>query len=102
MKYSIQIHILDHATYFIDELYGNEKDYTHFNTSVCSTYFLRQGIIIQDDIDKNMMKILKNIEQKKIIVREKNGTYSKKNGKLIQRYRIRVITFKNMFDKLRY
>jgi len=97
MKYNIKLHILDHATYIIDEL-TNDSNNIHFNTSVCTTYFLRQGICTQKGIDEIMINILKNISSKKIIVKEKNGTYTKKNGKIVQRYRIRTITFNNILS----
>jgi len=98
MKFNIKIHILDHAKYTHNELKDIDKQLIHFNTSVCTTYFLRQGIVNQNDIDEIMVKILKNIVSKKIIVKEKNGTYTKKDGKIIQRYRTRTILFDNILS----
>jgi len=98
MVYNIISHILDHANFVINELDNKKQKLTHFNSSVCPTYFICNGIATQNEIDKIMIDILKNIEQKKIIVREKNGTYTKKNGKIVQRYRTRKIMFKNILS----
>ena len=96
MKYNIKIHILDHSAYVVDRLNNQEQKLTHFNTSVCNTYFISQGIVTQNEIDEIMINILKNILSKKMVVKEKNGTFTKKNGKKVQRYRTRTIDFKKM------
>ena len=98
MKFNIKIHILDHATYTINDLSDSYKPLVHFNTSVCQTYFLRQGIETQEKIDDIMINILKKISHRTILVKEKNGTYTKKDGKVIQRYRTRTISFSNLLS----
>ncbi len=98
MKYSIKTHILDHAYFSIDDLSRSQKKLIHFNSSVDTTYFIRQGITSQKKIDEIMVDILKNISEKKIKVKEKNGLYIQKNGKKKQKYRIRTIHFSDMLS----
>jgi len=96
MKYNIKMHILDHADYVSGDLPETNRKLTHFNTSVCASYFIRNGITTQKDIDVIMVNILESIAKKELKVKEKNGTYVKKNGKVVQRYRTRIIKFNNM------
>jgi len=93
MKYNIKTHILDHAHYVLGDLPESNKKLTHFNTSVCASYFIRRGLSTQNEIDSIMVEILKNIKERKLNIREKNGTYTKKNGKKVQKYRTRIIKF---------
>ncbi len=96
MKYNIKTHILDHAHFVSGDLPETNKKLTHFNTSVCSSYFIRNGVTTQKEIDTIMVKILKAIVEKELTVKEKNGTYTKKNGKKVQKYRTRIIKFDKM------
>ena len=93
MKYNIYAHILDHAHFSSDTLSNRNKKLIHFNTSVDATYFIMNGYKSQDAIDKIMVEILKNVLKKTIKIKEKNGTYTKKDGTKIQKYRIRTINF---------
>lgn len=78
MAFNIFTHIIDHADYTYGELNNKNTKLTHFNTSVDATYFLRHGIISQTEIDQIMKRILTNVMQSTIKVKEKNGVYIKK------------------------
>ena len=93
MKYNIKTHILDHAHFVSGDTPETNKKLTHFNTSVCASYFIRNDKSTQKEIDTIMVDILKSVVKKELKIKEKNGTYVKKNGKKIQRHRTRTIKF---------
>ncbi len=96
MKYNIYTHVLDHAQFTLDTLESRNDKFVHFNTSVDTTYFIRNGNSSQTNIDKIMINILKNVLKRKIVVKEKNGTPSKNDGTKVQRYRKRTISFNDI------
>jgi len=96
-KFNIFLHIIDHAHFTFGTPPNRGVKLMHFNTSVDATYFLRQGISTQHEIDKIMEKILTNVLKCTMKVKEKNGIYIAKNGIKKQKYRERTIIFGNIF-----
>jgi hypothetical protein len=90
------MHILDHAHFVSGDIPEMNMKLIHFNTSICASYFIRNGVTAQKEIDTIMVKILNVIVEKELTVKEKNGTYTKKNGKKVQKYRTRIIKFDKM------
>lgn len=86
-------YVTDHALYVIDNLNKNSSSLKEFITSIDIAILIEAGFTTQDSIDDIMKKILFELSNTTMKVKEKKNTYLKKNGELTQNFRFRQIEF---------
>lgn len=68
MAFDILVHILDHTHSVINNLSDKPYNHKHFNTMIDVAYFIAAGYSTQEEIDHIMMKIIHNLNTKKLLV----------------------------------